>query len=131
MINFDTIKKFKFYIKKIVREFMYQLNGDHMYVQAWDMYKGNKLVELVDPMLKGNFNEREALRFIKVGLLCVQEIGRSRPHIYTAIKMMNGEIKIDDLQIQQPGLITDIMDVKIGRGSSSHSTNSSNPSPLF
>ncbi|KAM7499146.1 hypothetical protein LguiA_023560 [Lonicera macranthoides] len=106
--------------------------GEHYLVEkAWDMYKGNKLVELVDPMLKGNFNEREALRFIKVGLLCVQEIGRSRPHVSTAIKMMNGEIKIDDLEIQQPGLITDIMDVKIGRGSSSQSTNSSNPSPFF
>ncbi|KAL6980374.1 hypothetical protein U1Q18_022016, partial [Sarracenia purpurea var. burkii] len=45
---------------------------------AWDMYKSKKLV---DPTLKGNFSETEAVRFLKVGLLCVQEICRIKtPH---------------------------------------------------
>lgn len=83
-------------------------------VQAWKMYNENKLIELVDPMLKGNFSEPEAVRFIKVGLLCVQEIRRLRPHMSMAIKMLSNEIKIgDQMEIMQPGLLTDIMNVKI------------------
>lgn len=103
------------------------------FVQAWDKYKRLKLIEMVDPMLKGNFIEEEALRFLKIGLLCVQEISRIRPHISTTIKMMNGQIDVHNVDIQQPGLITDIMDVKIGRAYSSQTTacSTATASPLF
>lgn len=89
--------------------------GEHYVVEkAWKMYNENKLIELVDPMLKGNFSEPEAVRFIKVGLLCVQEIRRLRPHMSMAIKMLSNEINIDDqMEITQPGLLTDITNVKI------------------
>lgn len=85
------------------------------------MYNSKELMNLVDPMLYGNFPENEAIRFLKVGLLCVQEKSKHRPQMSTAIKMMNGEINIDDDDISQPGLIGDIMDVKVGRRSSSKS----------
>ncbi|KAK9284009.1 hypothetical protein L1049_012268 [Liquidambar formosana] len=87
--------------------------GEHYLVQkAWEMYKANKLLQLVDPMLQGNFPETEALRFLKVGLLCVQETPRHRPQMSTAVKMMGDEINIHDVQISQPGLLTDLMEVK-------------------
>lgn len=87
------------------------------------MYNSKELMNLVDPMLYGNFPENEAIRFLKVGLLCVQEKSKLRPQMSTAIKMMNGETNIDgdDVEISQPGLIGDIMDVKVGRRSSSKS----------
>ncbi|KAL5734950.1 hypothetical protein ACOSP7_032811 [Xanthoceras sorbifolium] len=74
-------------------------------------------------MLNGNFSEDEAIRFLKVSLLCVQEKCSLRSTMSTAIKIMSGEICIDDnVQISQPGLITNIMDVKIcQRRSSSRS----------
>ncbi|KAK9283799.1 hypothetical protein L1049_012053 [Liquidambar formosana] len=89
--------------------------------KAWEMYTGNKLEQLVDPMLYGNFPKIEAVRFLKVGLLCVQETSGLRPHMSTAIKMMGDEINMDDVQISQPGLLTCIMDVKIDQPSSSQS----------
>ncbi|TXG49553.1 hypothetical protein EZV62_025428 [Acer yangbiense] len=88
---------------------------------AWEMYNCNKLVDLVDPMLNGNFSEDEAIRFLKVSLLCVQEKCSLRPTMSTAIQMMSGEIGIDNVHISQPGLITDIMDVKICQRRSSKS----------
>ncbi|KAJ0102031.1 hypothetical protein Patl1_06129 [Pistacia atlantica] len=79
------------------------------------MYKSNKLLEMMDPMLNGNFSEDEAIRFLKVALLCVQEKCSLRPHISTAIKMMNGETNVCDMSISQSALITDFMDIKIGQ----------------
>ncbi|KAJ9175548.1 hypothetical protein P3X46_014094 [Hevea brasiliensis] len=99
--------------------------GEHYLVEkAWEMYKANKLLQLVDPMLNGNFLEAEAVRFLKVALLCVQEKCGLRPNMSKAIKMMRGEINISTVKIAQPGLLTDIMNVKIGqRPQSSQSIN--------
>ncbi|XP_039036014.1 putative serine/threonine-protein kinase isoform X1 [Hibiscus syriacus] len=90
--------------------------GEFFLVQkAWEMYKSNKLVQLVDPVLdKSSFSEKEVYRFLKVGLICVQQKCGLRPYMSMAIKMMCDEVGIRDLQISDPGLITNIMDVKIG-----------------
>jgi hypothetical protein len=84
-------------------------------MQAWEMYKADDLLKLVDPMLDGNFLGTEAVGFVKVALLCVQEKCGLRPSMSKAIKMMRGEIDIHNTQITQPGFIIDFMDVKIGR----------------
>ncbi|KAJ4828687.1 hypothetical protein Tsubulata_030755, partial [Turnera subulata] len=88
--------------------------GEHYLVnKAWEMYKANKLLELVDPILKGDFQETEAIRFLKVALLCVQQKCGLRPSMSVAIKMMKGETNIDEVQITEPAVISDFMDVKI------------------
>ncbi|WOG96142.1 hypothetical protein DCAR_0415473 [Daucus carota subsp. sativus] len=91
-----------------------QLGEYYLVEKAWKMYEEEKLIELVDPMLKGKFSEAEAVRFIKVGLLCVQQFRRLRPVMSMAIKMLSGEVNLDDqVDITQPGVITDIRNVKL------------------
>lgn len=90
-------------------------------MQAWDMYKANKLLGLMDPKLYGYFPEIEAVQFLKVGLLCVQEIHGLRPRMSTIVKIMNDEINIINLQVSKPGVIASIKDVKVGHGASSES----------
>ncbi|KAK8999358.1 hypothetical protein V6N11_070529 [Hibiscus sabdariffa] len=97
---------------------------------AWEMYKSNKLEQLVDPALnKTSFSEQEMDRFLRVGLICVQQKCGLRPYMSTTIKMMSDEVDIRNLQISDPGLITNIMDVKIGnrRSRSSSFTKMSSP----
>ncbi|KAK8671634.1 hypothetical protein V6N13_038224 [Hibiscus sabdariffa] len=105
--------------------------GEFFLVQkAWEMYKSNKLVQLVDPALnKTGFSEREVDRFLRVGLICVQQKCGLRPYMSTAIKMMHGEVDVRNSPISDPGLITNIMDVKIGnrRSRSSSFTKMSSP----
>ncbi|GLT70119.1 hypothetical protein SLA2020_422170 [Shorea laevis] len=104
-------------------------SGEYFLVEkAWEMYKSEELLQLVDPTLNGSFYEKEAIRLIKVGLLCVQEKSGLRPHMSTVIKMMNGEINVDEMQVSRPGIITSIMDVKIGHRQSSLSSNRRRPS---
>ncbi|XVE75354.1 hypothetical protein DITRI_Ditri12bG0087800 [Diplodiscus trichospermus] len=102
-------------------DFDVELGEFFLVEKAWEMYKSNKLVQLVDPVLLNgsSFLEQEVVQFLKVGLLCVQEKCGLRPYMSKAIKMMCEEIEMDDLQISNPGLITNIMDVKIGNRRSS------------
>ncbi|KAL1822681.1 hypothetical protein ACET3Z_009459 [Daucus carota] len=82
--------------------------------KAWEMYNADELVQLVDPELKGDFLEEEAVRFMKVGLLCVQETSKLRPRMSSVIKMLNNEIKIEHSKISQPGSEATILDEIVG-----------------
>ncbi|KAK1421135.1 hypothetical protein QVD17_23253 [Tagetes erecta] len=92
-------------------------HGEHFLVdKAWDMYNCDRLVELVDPVLLKGDDERlrvEAERFMKVGLLCVQEATKLRPRMSGVIKMLSDETSVEGVAISQPGFLADLMDVKI------------------
>ncbi|MBA0800743.1 hypothetical protein Gohar_011161 [Gossypium harknessii] len=91
-------------------------HGEHYLVQkAWELYRANRLLQLVDPVLGMNYPEEDAVRYIKVGLLCVQETARFRPEMSTALKMLTNEIDIEGVQISQPGLVADLMNIKLGQ----------------
>lgn len=85
--------------------------------QAWEMYNSAKLLELVDPVLNGEFCDDEAVRFLKIGLLCVQEIASRRPKMSTVFNMLRcaNYMELEDINITQPGILADLRDVKIGQ----------------
>ncbi|XP_057984137.1 putative serine/threonine-protein kinase [Malania oleifera] len=96
-------------------------HGEHHLVEkAWEMHMANELLQLVDPTLK-DFPQEEAVRFLKVGLLCVQEAAGRRPQMSAAIKMLTNEIDIDDAHISKPGVVANLRDVKVGHIHSSQS----------
>lgn len=97
-------------------------HGEHHLVQkVWEYYKANELVKLIDPVLDIDFHEDEAVRFMKIGLLCVQENTTKRPGMSLALSMLTKETDLTDHKISQPGHIIDFMDIKMGKGSSSTS----------
>ena len=77
------------------------------------------------------FNESEAVRFLKVGLLCVEEISGARPRMSTAVKMMCGNTEVDGVEISPPSIINDITDAKIGRRRSPPRASAGGRSPLL
>ncbi|KAK2972136.1 hypothetical protein RJ640_007197 [Escallonia rubra] len=89
--------------------------------KAWEMYNANNLLQLVDPVLNGDFPSEEAFQFARVGLLCVQEKTKLRPRMSIAIQMLTNEIDTVNITISQPGHVADLMDVKIGHRSNSNS----------
>ncbi|KAM0068641.1 putative protein kinase RLK-Pelle-DLSV family [Helianthus debilis subsp. tardiflorus] len=98
-------------------------HGEHFLVdKAWDMYNCDRLVELVDPVLLKGDDERlrgEAMRFMKAGLLCVQEATKLRPRMSAVINMLSDETGVEGLKISKPGFLADLMDVKINKKRSS------------
>ncbi|XP_042944116.1 G-type lectin S-receptor-like serine/threonine-protein kinase At1g11300 isoform X3 [Carya illinoinensis] len=69
---------------------------------AWKMWNIDNLAALVDPKISGSGFEKEILRCIHVGLLCVQEFAKDRPTIPIVISMLRSEI-VDLPYPRQPG----------------------------
>ncbi|KAK9985501.1 hypothetical protein SO802_030452 [Lithocarpus litseifolius] len=100
-------------------------------LQAWDAYNANELVQLVDSALENNFPEEEAVRFLTVGLLCVQETAKVRPRMSEAYRMLTNETNVNDFEILQPGLVSDFMNIRTGQKQTTEGSSSSYAVSMF
>lgn len=71
-------------------------------LQAWSMYKRGKLGELVDEALKMESSTNKACKYLKIGLLCIQDRPARRPNMSAVAKMLKGEIDVDEMKIPKP-----------------------------
>lgn len=67
------------------------------------MQKTGRSLDLVDPKLGTEFNEKEAQRMIKVALLCVNASPKLRPTMSAAIRMLEGKEHIPE-EISDPSI---------------------------
>ncbi|XP_061352379.1 cold-responsive protein kinase 1-like [Gastrolobium bilobum] len=89
------------------------LGDQYILEKTWELYERKELIGLVDVSLNGEFDAEEACKFLKIGLLCTQETPKLRPSMSSVVKMLTGEMEVDEIKITRPGLISDIMDLKI------------------
>ncbi|KAL2326860.1 hypothetical protein Fmac_020287 [Flemingia macrophylla] len=80
---------------------------------TWELYKQRELVGLVDVTLNGHFDAEQACKFLKIGLLCTQDTSKLRPPMSSVVKMLTGEMEVDESKITKPGMISDFMDLKV------------------
>ncbi|XP_045797963.1 G-type lectin S-receptor-like serine/threonine-protein kinase At1g11330 [Trifolium pratense] len=59
---------------------------------AWKLWLEDNIISLIDPEVWDACVERNMLRCIHIGLLCVQELPRERPNISTVVLMLISEI---------------------------------------
>ncbi|KAK9920897.1 hypothetical protein M0R45_029435 [Rubus argutus] len=104
---------------RAIVDFDMQLGEQYLVQKAWESYKADNLLQLVDPTLQMNFPKDEALRFLKIGLLCVQEMAKLRPRMTRAVEMLAGEVDLKHYHISQPGLVSDFTSIKMGQHQSS------------
>ncbi|KAL4554618.1 hypothetical protein LXL04_037215 [Taraxacum kok-saghyz] len=95
--------------------------------RTWDLYEKNELIELIDMELNGDFDVEEACKYLKIGLLCTQDIPKLRPLMSTVVKMLSGEMGIDEGKITKPGLISDFMDLKVRSNPNNTANGNQNP----
>ena len=60
-------------------------------MQAWNLWKEGKGLELVDPFVGDSYSASEVLRCVQVGLLCVQERAEDRPSLGSVVLMLSSE----------------------------------------
>ncbi|KAJ1387696.1 Serine/threonine-protein kinase, active site [Sesbania bispinosa] len=89
--------------------------------KAWAAYETNDLLRMVDPVLNMNFPMEEAIKFLKVGLLCVQETAKLRPRMSEVVEMLTNRINMKDVHIAKPGFVADLRNIKIKQQASVHS----------
>ncbi|KAI0505026.1 hypothetical protein KFK09_015983 [Dendrobium nobile] len=79
---------------------VFDSNGSHVSLAgyAWRLWSENKSLELVDDALKCGYPEKEVLRCMHVGLLCVQEGIEDTPTMASVILMLGS----DSMTLPQP-----------------------------
>ncbi|XP_062202391.1 cold-responsive protein kinase 1-like isoform X2 [Phragmites australis] len=88
------------------------LEDQYLLEKVWTLYESRDLESIIDRTLKRDFDTEEAHRLLSIGLLCTQDTPKIRPSMSMAAKMLKGEYAVSD-RIMRPGLITDVMDLKI------------------
>ncbi|GLT61395.1 hypothetical protein SLA2020_341060 [Shorea laevis] len=72
---------------------------------AWTLYESNQSLGLVDPTLV-EFDENEAMRMIRVGLLCTQALPIMRPPMSRVVAMLAGYLEVNPVA-SKPSYLTD------------------------
>ncbi|KAM1376758.1 hypothetical protein PS1_038742 [Malus domestica] len=104
-----------------------QLDGQYLLERTWQLYEQRALVGLVDTSMSDDCDTEEACRFLQIGLICTQDSPKLRPHMTTVIKMLTGEVDVNDCKISKPSLISDFMNLEVRDPASSVSIQSSAP----
>ncbi|KAK8664511.1 hypothetical protein V6N13_084297 [Hibiscus sabdariffa] len=73
---------------------------------AWTLHENNQSLDLVDPNL-AEFNEIEALRVIRVALLCTQGSPSMRPSMSRVVAMLADDIEVSGVITRPSYLLTD------------------------
>ncbi|KAL2327913.1 hypothetical protein Fmac_021340 [Flemingia macrophylla] len=71
---------------------------------AWRLWIENRPMELVDDLVDNTVGPSEIIRYIHIGLLCVQQSPQDRPNISSILLMLNGEKLLPEPN--QPGFYT-------------------------
>lgn len=73
-------------------------------------------MELVDASLNGDYSVEEAHRYLKIALLCTQDMPKRRPSMSTLVNMLIGEIDVNKEEISKPGLLSDLLGLRVDKG---------------
>ncbi|CAA3025732.1 serine threonine- kinase isoform X1 [Olea europaea subsp. europaea] len=91
---------------------------------AWELYREEKLLELVDPELM-EFPEEEVLRYMKVALFCTQANASRRPVMSQVMEMLSKNVQLNENLLTPPGFFQDsgqVNDTTLKNKSSESST---------
>lgn len=77
-----------------------------MKTQALSLHQKGDILEVVDPILEGHFDRKEAVRMINVALVCTNSSPALRPTMSEALKMLEGVTELTQVT-SDPGLYGD------------------------
>ncbi|KAG6496543.1 cold-responsive protein kinase 1-like [Zingiber officinale] len=98
-------------------------------LQTWALYESGRLLDIIDTSLTDELDAEEACKFLKVGLLCAQEDMKLRPSMSTVVSMLTGKMDVNSVVITRPGIINDLMDLKIRSKNKADQVNISSNAP--
>ncbi|KAG6696132.1 hypothetical protein I3842_09G132100 [Carya illinoinensis] len=86
----------------------YRPNENYVCLLDWGLVlqKRGDLMELVDPKLGSDFNKEEAIRMIKVALLCTNSSPALRPTMSAVVGMLEGQTVVNE-DIMDPSIYGD------------------------
>ncbi|KAI3809600.1 hypothetical protein L1987_19195 [Smallanthus sonchifolius] len=100
------------------------VDEQYLLERVWQQYREGELEGLVDTSMEEDVDLHEACRYLKIGLLCSQSLPKSRPSMSDVLKMLNGEIDLNENDLSDPGLLSELMNYKTVKNSTSGTTSS-------
>lgn len=100
------------------------VKDQYLLERAWELYRRGELGELMDTALNRDFDIDEACKYLKIGLLCTQNVPKNRPSMSTIVKMLRGEMDINEKNISSPGLLSELMGLKSHNNDTSDTSSS-------
>lgn len=93
--------------------------------RVWELYREGELERLVDTSIGDkNADMDEACRYLKIGLLCTQSLPKNRPSMSSVIMMLNDEMDLNEKDLSDPGLISELKNFKTTKNNTSGSSSS-------
>ncbi|CAH9076033.1 unnamed protein product [Cuscuta europaea] len=86
------------------RRFIHPDHHLNLLGHAWTLYKENRSMEMVDPILVSSCDPAEVIRSIHVALLCVQQAAEDRPNMSSVVWMLSNEGVLPEAKL--PGFFT-------------------------
>ncbi|XP_022134153.1 probable leucine-rich repeat receptor-like serine/threonine-protein kinase At3g14840 isoform X2 [Momordica charantia] len=82
----------------------HQLKDGCFYLLDWtlELKEKGSLIELVDPRLDSNFNQREAMAMINIALHCTNVSPSERPAMSSVVSMLEGEVAVREELVSHP-----------------------------
>ncbi|XXG71261.1 hypothetical protein AAC387_Pa07g0554 [Persea americana] len=65
----------------------YPIHMKNLSTRAWQLWNEGTALELIDPALRGHYQQEQVQRCIHLGLLCVQEFPKDRPSMSSVVFM--------------------------------------------
>jgi hypothetical protein len=90
-----------------------EITNGVLLLQTWIYYEQGDLKKIIDSSLGDDLDVTQACRFLKIGLLCTQDVTRHRPDMSKVIAMLTGEMDVESEKISKPAIISDFMDLKV------------------
>lgn len=72
-------------------------------LQAWELWREERALELIDAMLIESCSRDEVMRCIHVGLLCVQDYAKDRPSMSNVVSMLMNDMRQPPPPPERPG----------------------------
>ena len=70
------------------------ISSRQLLLQVWDLWQNGDGFEMMDPILRDSCSNQEFLKFVQIGLLCVEESPADRPTTSEVSSMIRNESTI-------------------------------------
>ena len=97
--------------------------------QVWELFREGELERMVDLSIGKDVDMDEACLYLKIGLLCTQSLLKNRPSMSNVMKMLNDEMSIDEKDLSDPCLLSDLMSFKTAKNNTSGTSSSGSGKP--
>lgn len=97
--------------------------------RIWELYGEGELERMVDISIGKDVDMDEACLYLKIGLLCTQCLPKNRPSMSNVMKMLKDEMSINEKDLSNPGLLSELMSFKTAKKITSGTSSSGSGKP--